>query len=68
MLLISLIQIIQFKIDNIGEDKDEEDYQEKIKKFDDEKKTYYDDGFIIIEIIIIFLVSKFDKKIYYKHQ
>ena len=68
LLLISLIQIIHFKIENIGEDKDEEkDYQEKIKEFE-EKKTYYYDSFIIIEIIIIFLVSKFDKEVYYKHQ
>ena len=69
LLLATLIQIIQFKIDNIEEDKDEEkDYTERIKQFDDDKKTYYDDGFIIIEIIIIFLILKFDKEIYYKHQ
>ena len=35
---------------------------------DDDNKDNYDDDFIIIEYIIIFLVSKFDKEVHYKHQ
>ena len=69
LLLASLIEYYQYIIDNIGEDKDKtKNYKDKIKEFDDNKKEYYDDGFIIIEIIIFFLVSKFDKEVYYKHQ
>ena len=69
LLLSSLLEIIQYKIDNIGYKKDETiNHKDKIKKFDDNKKTYYEDDYIFIEIIIFFVVSKFDKEAYYKHQ
>jgi len=67
-ILITLIQIIQYKMD-IEEVKDETKHNnDKIKESDDKEKTNYNDDFIIIEIIIFFIASRFDKEVYYKHK
>jgi hypothetical protein len=52
ILLANLIENIVIKINSKGDD----------------KTINYDDNFSIIEYLIIFLVSKFDKEVYYKHQ
>ena len=39
-----------------------------IKIIEKDKESNYSDAYPIIEYIIIFLVSRFDKEIYYKHQ
>ena len=41
---------------------------ENKKENKNENKKKYDDDFIIIEYLIIFLFSKYDKEVYYKHQ
>ena len=53
-LLANFIEIILIKIN--------------INKGDDNKEINYNDNFSIIEYLIIFIVSKFDKEVYYKHQ
>ena len=54
LLLVDLIEDIVYIINTKGNDED--------------KLNNYDDCFTVIEYIIIFLVSKFDKEVYYKHQ
>ena len=69
LLLSSLLEIIQYIIDNIGYKEDEAiNHKDKIKEFDDNRTNNYEDGYIFIEIIIFFVVSKFNKEAYYKHQ
>ena len=53
-LLIEFLEDVIYKIDTGGNDND--------------RLNNYDDEYIIIKYIIIFLLSKFNKEVYYKHQ
>ena len=57
---ISLIVINKYK-----NDENKEKYENKEKN---ENKEKYENNFIFIEFIVIFLLSKFSKEVFYKHQ
>ena len=61
-LILLLIDAIEATISIIKRN------EEKERNKNDNNIYIYDDDFIIIEYLIIFLVSKFSKEVYYKHQ
>ena len=64
-----MLEKIIYKISTLGNDDDQMNNidNEKINTKGDDVYNYIDD-FIIFEYLIIFLLSKFDKEVYYKHQ
>ena len=61
-LIILLIGLVKSTLTLINNNKEENDNN------NDNNIGIYDDDFIIIEYLIIFLVSKYSKEVYYKHQ
>ena len=66
-LFICLILLLTDIIENIGIII--EDNEKKEKENENEKKEEkYNDDYFFIEYLIIFIATKFDKEVYYKHQ
>ena len=60
LLLKDFIEYFSFLIINKYKDEEEEE--------DDDDDDIYEEDFIFIEFIVIFLLSKFSKEVFYKHQ